>query len=423
MNKARNHITVYEHQSVKLGDSSNKNALNETTLEALQKFYGEKGVPYFDLIHKGVRFKEFVGVLQVGETLIEVLPKADKPNENGSTQDHWRKVLIGMLKAVHGFDVQAPSSSALKLKSNTILDLYFEYFVSELEYLMHTGLVKKYRKNLGNVNALKGSLQFGKHLQYNLVHQERFYVKHTVYDVYHELHGVLYKTLKLLKSINTNTALHSRIGALLLYFPEMPEIKVSEKTFERLTLDRKTKSYQKALEIARLLLMQYHPDLSRGRDHVLALMFDMNVLWEKFVFVSLKKHGLQVFAQNSKSFWKPTNGPRRTIRPDIRIVIGDQTFICDTKWKVLKDNRPSMEDIRQMYAYHQYFKANKVALIYPGNMESFSGRYADIQNPLMDSDFECSLMFVPIGFGVMRWQLEIAERVKGWIEYLEASSV
>lgn len=415
MNKSRNHITVFEHQSIKLGDSSIKGVFNEKTLEAMQKFYGEKGVPYFDLIHKGIRFKEFVGVLQVGETLIEVLPKADKPSENGSTQDHWRKVLIGMLKAVHGFDVQAPSSSALKLKSNTILDLYFEYFVSELEYLMHAGLVKKYRKNLGSVSALKGSLQFGKHLQYNLVHQERFYVKHTVYDVYHELHGVLYKTLKLLKSINTNTALHSRIGALLLYFPEMPEIKVSEKTFERLTLDRKTKSYQKALEIARLFLIQYHPDLSRGRDHVLALMFDMNVLWEKFVFVSLKKNGLKVFAQNSKSFWNPTNGPRRTIRPDIRIEIGDQTFICDTKWKVLKDNRPSLEDIRQMYAYHQYFNANKVALIYPGNMESFSGKYADIHNPLMDSDFECSLVFIPVLENVKEWQVEIAEKVKARI--------
>lgn len=423
MNKARYHITVFEHQSVKLGDSTNKNALNEPTLEALQKFYGEKGVPYFDLIHKGVRFKEFVGVLQVGETLIEVLPKADKPSENGSSQDHWRKVLIGMLKAVQGFDVQAPSSSALKLKSNTILDLYFEYFVSEVEYLMHAGLVKKYRKSLGNVNALKGSLQFGKHLQYNLVHQERFYVKHTVYDVYHELHSILYKTLKLLKSINTNTALHSRIGALLLYFPEMPEIKVSEKTFERLTLDRKTKSHQKALEIARLLLMQYHPDLSKGRDHVLALMFDMNLLWEKFVFVSLKKQGLQVFAQNTKSFWRPTNGPRRTIRPDIRIIIGDQTFICDTKWKVLKDNRPSMEDIRQMYAYHQYFNANKVALIYPGDFQTLSGKFADTEHPNSDSNLECSLIFIPVGFDVKKWQIEIAEKVGEWVESQGVSSI
>lgn len=416
MAKGRNHITVFEHQSIKLGDTFPRGVFDDKALEAMQEFYGQKGVPFFDLVHKGVRFKEFVGVIQLGETLIEVLPKADKQNNKGIAEDQWRHVLVGMLKVVHDFDVQAPSSSSLKLKSNTILDLYFEYFLSEVEYLMHAGLVKKYRKNLGNVTALKGSLQFGKQIKYNLVHQERFYVKHTVYDVFHTLHFILYKTLRLLKSINTNVLLHSRIGALLLHFAEMPDFKISEQTFERLILDRKTKSYQKALEIARLLLLQYHPDLSHGRDHVLALMFDMNKLWEKFVLVSLKKQPeIQVFTQNSRSFWKPINGPKRTIRPDIRIQVGDQTFICDTKWKLLKDNRPSMEDIRQMYAYHQYFKAVKVALIYPGDMQSFSGKYADIYDPEKDSDFECSLMFVPVVQDVKRWQKEIGEKVMGWL--------
>lgn len=74
-----------------------------------------------------------------------------------------------------------------------------------------------------------------------------------------------------------------------------------------------------------------------------------------------------------------------------------------------------MEDIRQMYAYHQYFKAVKVALIYPGDMQSFSGKYADIYDPEKDSDFECSLMFVPVVQDVKRWQKEIGEKVMGWL--------
>src|SRR5690554_1213343 len=146
-------------------------------LDAFQRFYGDKGVPYFDLIHHGIRFKEYVGVIQVGNTIIEVLPKADGNPADEVGKNRWREVLIGMLKAVHGFEVQSPSSSSLKLKSNTILDLYVELFIREVEFLLHIGLVKKYRKENGNVHALKGSLQFGKHIQYNLVHQERFFVK------------------------------------------------------------------------------------------------------------------------------------------------------------------------------------------------------------------------------------------------------
>jgi 5-methylcytosine-specific restriction enzyme subunit McrC len=277
-------------------------------------------------------------------------------------------------------------------------------------------LVKKYRKQNGNVTSLKGSLQFGKHIQYNLVHQERFFVKQNVYDVLHPIHFILYKTLRLLKIINTNTELQSRIGAIFLHFPEMPDLKVNEETFERLKLDRKTRAYEKALMIAKLLLLRYHPDLSNGKNHVLALMFDMNMLWEKFVFISLKKNKeIQVFAQNKKYFWNPEGDQRRTIRPDIRITQGEKTFVFDTKWKILQDNRPSVEDLRQMYTYHHYFHSNKVALVYPGDFTTVSGKYVDAYNQYKDTKIECSLMFFKVFTDIKKWQEEIRRRIGLWM--------
>jgi 5-methylcytosine-specific restriction enzyme subunit McrC len=175
-----------------------------------------------------------------------------------------------------------------------------------------------YFSTLFDITALKGCLQFEKHIQQNLTHQERFYVRHTTYDVEHKLH--FYKTIRLLKQINTNTGLHSRIGALLLHFPEMPDVNVSETTFDRLVYNRKTQSYKKAIDIAKLLLLQYHPDVIKGRNNVLALMFDMNKLWEQFVYVSLRKHkkpNTTITAQTSKFFWQPKSGYRSIIRPDI----------------------------------------------------------------------------------------------------------
>lgn len=124
MEKGRNHITVFEHQSIKLGQEFPNGKFDPDALLACQRFYGEAGVPYYDLIHNGIRFKEFVGVIQIGNTVIEVLPKADKKEGKDSDTSKWQLILIGMLKAVHGFDVQAPSSSNLSLKSNTILVIY-----------------------------------------------------------------------------------------------------------------------------------------------------------------------------------------------------------------------------------------------------------------------------------------------------------
>jgi 5-methylcytosine-specific restriction enzyme subunit McrC len=49
--------------------------------------------------------------------------------------------MIGMLRAVKNLNVHTSSSSDLKLKTNSILDLYFEILTTELEQLVHKGIV------------------------------------------------------------------------------------------------------------------------------------------------------------------------------------------------------------------------------------------------------------------------------------------
>ncbi|MEJ8802148.1 McrC family protein [Pontibacter sp. H249] len=411
-------IRVFEHSSLWAHKGEPGKRLTDKQLQALQAFHGEEGMPYYTLIHKGVRFTEYVGVLQVGNLTIEVLPKADK---NDSTAQ-WHKMLIGMLKAVGLFDIQAPTSSKLSLRANSILDLYFTLYLQEVEYLLHRGLVKKYRKTESNATALKGSIQFAQHIQKNLVHQERFYVRHTTYDVQHQLHQILYKTLLLLKQINTNPVLQSKIGSLLLNFPEQPDLKVTEATFEKITFNRKTESYSKALEIARMLLLNYHPDVSKGQNHVLALMFDMNMLWERFVYVSLRKGfrkanlSYTLHDQVHKYFWKPAKGSRSSIKPDI-VINKDKAgcVVLDTKWKNLNGYNPSPDDLRQLYVYHEYYKASKVALVYPGvDLSSRSGRYL-CQNTGSLTDKECSVISLPVIGNIDAWQKSIYTHIADWL--------
>ena len=418
----RKYITVFEHQVIKLNQKFDGVDFDEKMLKALQNYYGVKGVPYFSLIHNGVRFNEYVGVIQVGNTVIEVLPKADKTFTEGNEKKQWHNILIDMLFAVGVFDIHAPSTSALKIESNSILDLYFELFIKEVEYLLHNGLVKQYRRKEGNVTSLKGCLQFGKNIQNNIAHQERFYVRHTTYDVEHNFHFILYKTIRLLKQINTNTGLHSRIGFLLLHFPEMPDVNVSEATFDNLVFSRKTKSYKKSIDIARLLLLQYHPDVIKGRNNILALMFDMNKLWEKFVYVSLRKHkklNTTITAQTSKFFWQPKSGYRSQIRPDIVVnKERDDCVVLDTKWKNLNGYNPSPDDLRQMYVYHEYYNAKRVALIYPG-IESFrSGVYLDAKTG-KETDKECCVMSFLVQSDIKEWQKNINECFEAWMSKVD----
>lgn len=411
MSHTRQTITVFEHDSLKFHEH------DDPKLMALQAYHEKNGSAYFSLINRGVRFCEYVGVIQVGNLTIEVLPKADK---TGSGDLVWRGKLIAMLRAVGIFDIRQTSESDLRLKPNSILELYFEIFLAETERLLHQGLVKKYRKTEGNTTALKGNILFGRHIQQNLVHQERFFVRHTTYDVEHDFHKIIWKTLQLLRQINTNAALQSRIGSLSLHFPEMADLKVGAATFAKLGWNRKTEPYRKVMKIAEMLLLNFHPDVSRGQNHILALMFDMNLLWEKFVLVSLRRHltDCTVRGQTSKLFWKTGDGKTRTdMRPDILIEkTGLGNLILDTKWKNLDGQKPSPEDLRQMFAYQIFFDAQKTALVFPAQKRNVvDGQFQNTGFQKTGFEKTCSLLAVPVEGGTKNWQKEISDTLESWM--------
>ena len=55
-----------------------------------------------------------------------------------------------------------------------------------------------------------------------------------------------------------------------------------------------------------MILLNVHPDISRGRDDVLALMFDMNDLWEQYAALQIRRHlrdRFTVATQKSNVFW------------------------------------------------------------------------------------------------------------------------
>ena len=97
-------ISVYEHGRLQLGET--KQFLPEH-LSLLQQYLGEKDTevfPYYQLINNGVKFKQFVGVLCVGNLQIEVLPKIDKQ----AGRDVCRNHLLDMLRTVYRLSAHAP---------------------------------------------------------------------------------------------------------------------------------------------------------------------------------------------------------------------------------------------------------------------------------------------------------------------------
>jgi len=50
-------------------------------------------------------------------------------------------------------------------------------------------------------------------------------------------------------------------------------------------------------------------------------------------FIKKLPKDISITAQTSKHFWQPKTGYRSTIKPDIVLIKGKESFILDTKWK------------------------------------------------------------------------------------------
>ena len=356
--KPINVIEVFEHQRLQVGDKGFK----QSHLDALLKLNEYHDGNYFEPIAKGIKFNQYVGVIQVDGLIIEINPKADKDDDDKK----WKGVLLNMLNACGKLKAQSSGAANVKRQNLNLLEVYFELYLTEVENLIRKGLIKQYRKQTQNTKALKGKLEFAGHIKNNVVHKERFYTTHQVYDTNHILHQILLYALNIVDQFTKGTRLHDFTKRILINFPKVTENKITSSQLNKLKLNRKTAVYQEALEIARLIILNYSPDISNGKERMLSLLFDMNQLWEVYILKQLQKAcvdtEITVSGQESKSFWGSNS-----LKPDVVLRNEGKTYILDTKWKRPKNNSASISDLRQMYAYCRFWDAEKALLLYPGS--------------------------------------------------------
>lgn len=404
-------ISVFEHQILREGE----HGFTELHRKTLERFVGdndETSFNYYTLVHKGIKFRQYVGVLCLNGITIEILPKADRGCEDKS---FWRDKLIFMLSRVYKLDVQSPSTAPQELRTNSpILDIFIKKLLDEVDILLNRGLVKCYRKEEGNQKSLKGKLLINKQIQKNYVHQERFYVQYTTYDYEHIMNCILYQALKLVIETSHNAYLRDRANSILLGFPELTGIKVTSETFDILSFNRKTEDYKDALKLAKLLLLHYAPKQIGHGDNILALMFDMNKLWEEFVYSTLRRKlpDYHVSSQVVKRYWRlNASSTFKTIRPDIVIYNNQNKVvgIIDTKWK-RPDKTPSDGDLHQMYVYSKMFNTSKVALLYPSVNEETTLLKANF----LDNNSSCDMLFLGNNQKNDEWCTTLTNLVKDW---------
>ena len=370
----RKEFILKEFEYLQYKDNTKDNFIKKETFDSLEKFVleNEKTAQYLKITTKKgfgkvLQAQNYVGVIQTKDgTTIEILPKI-----KNATTEKSKDILIKMLKTLKNSPFKNLSVANLKSSKIPLFEIFISMFLEELAILVRNGIKSDYISKEENLKFLKGKLKISEQIKYNTIHKERFFVQYEEFISNRVENRLIKTTLQFLYNKSKLNKNQQRIREFLFVFDEI-EISYNIKTdFSKIKLNRQMKDYEQVLLWCKTFLFENSFSPYKGNDIAFALLFDMNLLFESFVYSYLKKSSnfQDIKSQDRTHHLAYENGIGRfRLKPDI--VINGGKIIADTKWKILSEDKAYngvlQDDMYQLYAYGtKYDNCEKIYLIYP----------------------------------------------------------
>ena len=327
-------------------------------------------------IGKVITAKNYVGIITLNDgTTIEILPKIYSAIEDDATGTKTKRLLVDMLKTLRDSPYKSLQTSSVNIEKMNIFEIFIRMFVDEVFFIVKRGLKCSYETIEENATFFKGKMKFSQQIKFNHSHKERSFVEYDSFNANRPENRLLKSTLMYLYKHSASSRNRNDIKTLLNYFVEVEASTDYKSDFAKYVPDRNMKDYSTALIWSRLFLMGKSFTSFAGSEVALALLFPMEMLFESYIAVLLKKKlgnaEFSISAQDKSHHLFDEPGKKFLMRPDIVVKRKSDgaIFILDTKWKVLADNKAnygiSQADMYQMYAYQKKYGAENVTLLYP----------------------------------------------------------
>jgi 5-methylcytosine-specific restriction enzyme subunit McrC len=359
---------VYEHQPLVVGKSyptrQGPVVFTNTHFDALARFQERTGTAALRLGYRSIRLAQYVGYLRAGPLSLEIYPKLGALR----SEEDWRGLLFHMLRVVTGVQLVPHEHAPLQARAGDLYELLVGRFLDLVQALLRGGLARSYREIEENRATFRGRLLVGAHARTNAVHQERVFVAYEVHDADHLLNRILRRALERVRRTTSSVDLLHRADAAVIDFPDVTNVPIRPSDWDYIRFDRRTERYKEALGLARMILLDERPDLQWGDQEVVALLFDMNRLFEAYLEEALRGlPGWGVKAQVGRRFWQPHGQGARLLKPDLLALPGGghPPVVVDAKWKVPERGQPEDDDLRQLFAYLHGFETERGVLVYP----------------------------------------------------------
>ncbi len=358
-------------------ESYNDLSLKEKVLiEKLNKLNKDN---LFEFTSKGIKARKYVGVVQINNKTIQVLPKIFSNNieDNSFIVNN----LLFMLSYTKKLNLNETEISSLS-KSENIFEAIIYLFSKNLLELLKKDLIRNYEDKEENTNYLKGKLLMSKHFKFNLFNKVKFYSKFDEFTENNLLNQVFKATVQKLIKITKSNSNFKLLTECDFILQDVKLRNISKHETLKITFNRLNKIYMNSFNLAILLLFGNSVSLNSKNFDSFSIMFNMNNLFEEFIgefikkefkieFSRIKTQKADKYVFNNKI---SPNFSKFQLKPDIYLENNsNEILIIDTKYKrLIKDKLNygvSQGDIYQMFMYGmRYFdkqEIKNIILLYP----------------------------------------------------------
>lgn len=331
--------TIYEYSEVK--EKNLKEYIINTPL--LHK--------YFKLDWNILKSQQYCGILNFGDKDYYLLPKIANNNDEKNLD-----IFIYMLMYAYDIKLENEDIASCKNEKHNILEVFIQLFAQRLFKEFGRGIYKEYIIEQDNLTTLKGKYLINENLKYNHV-KNKIYCEFDEFSMNNTLNQFFLFALKSLLPYTKNKKLLKQC--------ELALDEVEDKQFDintlKINFHRLKLRYRDSFEFALLLLNKFIPLFAKDKKSF-AFLFDMNVLFEKFVGKMIKEIEHATLLQSCDTYGD------LILKPDIIV----KDLIIDTKYKKLgAKNDIKRDDKFQMFVYGKNYHITNTMLLYPKHLEHF----------------------------------------------------
>ena len=315
----------------------------------------------------GIETTSWVGVIKYKNTHFQILPKLICNNED---KENILKNLIFMLSYTKKLDIKTSNESRLSTAKNPFIEILIREYAKSLFECLKRLTPKKYVREEDNLNYLKGKIKFAENIRYNSSNQAKFYCEYDEFSENNILNQLFLFVSTCLYNISNDSYNKKTLKFIINYYSDIQLVRFDKFKAEKIKLSRNQELFKKPFNLAKMFVEKTSVDLSKNKFENITLIWDMNKLFEEFVFEIMKKNetelGWKFTAQKGKRLLAGDDNKKRDTYVDIFAENGKDKIILDTKYKIFTGTDDfSNADVFQVSTYCLLHNADKAVLIYP----------------------------------------------------------